>query len=419
MKLPSFAAKIVGVLLAVLTFLLNLFPSNLLYLFDGGQCETVLEKTDGFIAGVCHPQPDVDLIKDAGLGWIRVDLPYLYAEDGSGGINPYYEYWKQAAAQYAAAGLKILAVTPYPYYYELISGIDITSEEGLKQVADIARYYCEDLQGIVSAIQITNEMGVDRFSKHVTMAQAARFIGVQAEAMNGVKGDIIVGYNLGGAGYFSLPFEMNKYSEYIDYVGADIYLGCFENFVKNVDLTFVIMNAVRLVTRKPIILMEFGYLSYGAPKTEEEKKAILQKYGVNSEEEARADVDAFISRLPEKLRNEFETLYADRTDEEKADLLFKGEYANHIYCELAEGTGLWGYPHTPEGQAKFYTHMFKRLKKIKWCVGAVIYMWNDSAKCYVCDQPDCPVETGWGLVDGEGNPKPAYDAVKEALTGIK
>ena len=52
MKLPSFAAKIIGVLLAALTFLFNLFPSNLLYLFDNRQCETVLEKTGGFIAGV-------------------------------------------------------------------------------------------------------------------------------------------------------------------------------------------------------------------------------------------------------------------------------------------------------------------------------------------------------------------------------
>lgn len=413
MKLPSLAARIIGVLLAALTALCNLFPSNLLYLFDK-QCNALLEKTGGFMAGVCHPQPEVDLIKDAGLGWIRVDLPYLYQEDGS--VNPFYEYWKQAAAEYAAQGLKILAVTPYPYNYELLSGIDITDEEGLKKVAEIARFYCEDLQGIVSAFQITNEMGVDRFTKNVTMEQAARFIGVQAEAMNDVKGNVIVGYNLGGAGYFSLPFQMNKYKAYIDYVGVDIYLGCFENFVKNPDLTFVVMNAVRLVTGKPIILMEFGYISLGEAKTEEEKSAILQQYGVAGEEEARADINAFISRLPEKLRLEFESLYANKTDGEKADLLFKGEYANHIYRELAAGTGLWGYPHTAEGQEKFYRHMFQRIKKIKWCVGAMIYMWDDTDTCYVCGQADCPVETGWGIVDRNGTPKPSYYAIKEALS---
>ena len=414
MKLSSLGAKIVGVLLAALTALFNLFPSNLLYLGDT-QSEALLQKTGGFMAGVCHPKPEMDMIKDAGLGWIRVDIPYLYAEDGSGEINPYYEYWKLAAAEYASSGIKILAVTPYPHYYEQVSGIDITTEEGLAQVADIARYYCEDLKGIVGAFQITNEMGVDRFTKNVTMEQAARFIGVQAEAMNDIKGDIVVGYNLGGAGFVSLPFQMNKYKEYIDYVGVDIYLGCFENFVKNPDLTFVLMNAVRMVTGKPIILMEFGYISYGEAKTKEEKTAILQQYGVSSEAEARKDIDAFIARLPEKLRIEFETLYADRTDEEKADLLFKGEYANHIYRELSEGTGLWGYPHTPEGQGKFYSHMFKRIKKIKWCVGAMIYMWDDTATCYVCNQPDCPVETGWGIVDGEGKLKPAYYAVQKAF----
>ena len=45
-----------------------------------------------------------------------------------------------------------------------------------------------------------------------------------------------------------------------------------------------------------------------------------------------------------------------------------------------------------------------------------VYCWGDSDSCYVCGQADCPVETGWGLVDGKGNPKPSYYAVKEAYT---
>ena len=418
MQMPKSLAKVLGAVLAVLTALLNLFPSNLLSLGDK-QTAPLLEKTGGFIAGVCHPQPDFELLRDAGLEWIRVDLPYLYAEDGSGEINPYYEYWKQAAMQYVEAGFKIFAVTPYPYYYELISGLDIRDEADIPAIQDIARYYASDLQGIVSAIQITNEMGVDRFTGDVTMEEAARFIGVQAQAMNDVKGDIIVGYNLGGMGFFKLPQKMKKYNEYIDYVGADLYFGSFENFVKNIDLTFVALNLVRMVTGKPIIVTEFGYIGRGQPKTAEEKTAILQKYGFNSEEEARADIDTFISRLPEKMRDEFTSLYGGRSDQEKGDLLFKGEYANHIYCELSEGTYLYGYPHNGEGQAKFFTKVLNRLLKIKWCAGAVIYMWNDTGTCYVCGQSDCPVETGWGLVDGEGNPKPAYYAVKEVLTGVR
>ena len=119
--------------------------------------------------------------------------------------------------------------------------------------------------------------------------------------------------------------------------------------------------------------------------------------------------------MPKDLRDEFRHLYKNRSDSEKADLLFKGEYANHIYRELSEGTGLDGYPHTPEGQAKFFADLIPMIKDLDFCIGAFIYMWNDSERCYVCGQKGCPVETGWGIVDGEGKLKPAYFAVQKAF----
>ena len=42
-------------------------------------------------------------------------------------------------------------------------------------------------------------------------------------------------------------------------------------------------------------------------------------------------------------------------------------------------------------------------------------MWNDSAQCYICGQADCPVETGWGIIDGEGQAKPSYYTVQKAF----
>jgi len=32
-----------------------------------------------------------------------------------------------------------------------------------------------------------------------------------------------------------------------------------------------------------------------------------------------------------------------------------------------------------------------------------------------CGSPDCPIETAWGLVDGEGKPKPSLTAFKEGV----
>ena len=150
-------------------------------------------------------------------------------------------------------------------------------------------------------------------------------------------------------------------------------------------------------------------------RTNEEKVAVLQKYGYNSEEEATADMDNFIQKLPEDMKEEILELYPDYTAEQYAEIIFRGEYMNHFYTSLPEGYYLDGYTHTPEGQAKFYEDLIPRLLSKDYIIGTIIYCWGDSDSCYVCGQEECPVETGWGLVDNDGNPKPAYYAVKEAF----
>ena len=412
MQLPLWLARIVGVLLAVLTPLV----SGVMGLFtrpSDPAPAAVMEMTDGFITGICHPEEQFDLINGANIGWIREDIPYPYGEDGE--LSPWYLSWKEEMQRYADHGIRIFAVTPYPNTY-LEHGLDCRKPEDMEKIVESAKFMLEDLRDLVGALQITNEMGVDRFTKPFTLEEASVFIGEQLKALYPIRGDIIIGYNLGGPdGVMKIPPLMKEYNDFCDYVGVDIYFGSFENFVKNIDTHLLVLKYVRLVSKKPIIMTEFGYIGYGEPKTKAEKQAILQKYGFDSEEAVRADVDTFISRLPERIKAEFEEYYADRSAEEKADLLFKGEFANHIYCELSQGTGLYGYPHSPEGQAKYFTRLIKKMRSYPWCCGAIVYMWNDSKACYVCGQSDCPVETGWGIVDGEGNPKAGYYAVRDAF----
>ena len=81
-----------------------------------------------------------------------------------------------------------------------------------------------------------------------------------------------------------------------------------------------------------------------------------------------------------------------------------------------DGMGLYGFPHTPIGQAAFFSYVIPKLRKLDFLAGAIVYCWSDNSDCYVCGQEDCPVETKWGLVDGDGNPKPAYYAVKYAFS---
>ena len=327
---------------------------------------------------------------------------------------------EKAAKKYAKNGIKIFGITPYPEDF-IEYGLDPRNPANKEAIQDIARFYVEDLKGIVGAFQITNEMGVDRFTYPLTMKEARDFIGIQLEAMYPIRGDILIGYNLTAQSLAPpniLPLMMKKYHQYCDYVGMDIYLGCFEPVLKNANQFMTVLNLIRLLTGKPVILCEFGYISLGEPKSTKEKNEILKKYGYRSEKEARKNIDDFISNLPEELRNEFDR-YADETPEYRAELMFDGEFSNHLYRELPEGYGLYGFPHTHEGQADFFSYVIPKVRELDYVIGMFVYCWQDSGDCYVCGQTDCPVETKWGLVDGEGNPKPAYYAVKEAFSDVR
>lgn len=407
--------KLLAVLLAVLTP-----PLTLLFGFEptakfDHACIEVSEKTDGFMKGICHDNGEIEMLQNANIEWKRDDIPFPFEADGS--LSPSYVSWKAEMQEYVNNGIRIFSITPYSDDY-IEYGLDPRDETSREGIQDIARFFMEDLDGIVSAFQVTNEMGIDRFTLPLTLDEAAEFIGMQLEAMHPIRGDVIIGYNLGGLAILQLPMKMAPWHKYCDYVGVDMYLGSFEDIANRLDQYLAIIGFVRKVTCKPVILCEFGYIGYGEPKTEEEKIAVLQKYGYNSEAEATADMDNFLLKLPPEMSEEIIELYPDYSDEELADIIFNGEYSNHFYCTLPDGYGLKGYEHSPEGQADFYADLIPRIEMLDYVMGAFIYCWDDSDACYVCGQGDCPVETGWGIVDLNGNPKPAYYAVQEAFGNI-
>ena len=415
MQFPTKLAKILSVLIAALSlfFSVTLGVTEPVLSNTNKANKQALQAVGGFMKGICHPDGKYKQLRQANIGWIRVDMPYPFDENGEQSAG--YLAFKEEMADYVKHGIKVFAITPNPKSY-LEHGLDIRKDEDIPKIEDVARFYIRDLQGLVGVIQVTNEMGIDRFMKPFTLKEAVKFMGVQMKAMHPLRGDILIGYNVCGLiGIAELPFMMMPYSKYFDYVGADLYFGCFENVFRDIEEFPAMLKMIHSVVRKPIILAEFGYIGGGEIKNAEEKKEMLRRYGVESEDEAKQDIDAFISRLPEPIREEFETNYKDMSDSEKAQLLFYGEYANHIYQELNEGTELNGYPHTPQGQAKFYTDLIPMLRKLDFCIGAFIYMWSDSERCYVCHEPDCPVETAWGLVDNKGYKKPAYYAVQRAF----
>lgn len=372
-----------------------------------------IDKTGGVVKGVCHPRGNFEQIKEANIEWVRFDI-YDLPYDSQGNISQSYLQYKAVAKEYADNGLKVMAITPYPHDY-IDAGFDPRTDYGKEKVKEIAEFYATDLKGIVSAFQISNELGVEHFTYPLTLDEAAEFVGIQLEAMQNIDDSIAVGFNLSNVTMHNFCEKMKPYLDYCDYVGVDIYLGCFENVFKTLFVYDLLVRYAWNYTKKPVMVNEFGYIGGGETKTAEEKTAILQSYGYNSEEEAKADIRTFISRLPQGFQDYLKTLDAYSDDKAIGDRIFDTEIANHVYKEIQKGFKVPGYPHTPDGQARCLADSIARFANLDFVCGAFVYCYSDSSGCYICDQEDCPIETRWGLVDCEGNPKPSYYAVQSAF----
>jgi len=398
-----------------ITYGLKYLPVNLAksYFIRKSNAETKRMRED-FICGVCHPRGDIQQIADGNIGWIRTDMPFPFKPDGS--INPSYENYKNKCREYLSYGIRTMVVTPYHADYTEY-GIDLKTAEGKEKVKEIARFIITDMKDVAGAFQITNEMGIPRFTIPLTMEEAAEFIGIQLEAMAPLKENIRVGYNSAGP-QADLHSLLKPYHQYCDYIGVDLYMGCFDSFPGLMYFYDAVLRYLWAYTGKPIILQEFGYISGGHPKTKQQRLDILAKYGAKSEADAEKDMVKLLSNMPEHFAEHVKKL--SKGDESRYfPLLFRSELTNHFYTELPKITKIPGFDHTPEGQAKFYNYIIPHLYEQEYMAGAIIYCYADDDKCYVCGQNDCPIETRWGLVDREWKPKPSYYAVKKQFGRIK
>ena len=367
----------------------------------------------GFMKGICHPSENYAQVKGAGIEWNRADIAFPF--DEAGNIRQEYIDWKEKIRKYRDNGIRIMAVTPYPRTF-IQFGIDPRTPEGEARVKEIAVFLLGDLRGLAEACQITNEMGLPQFMKPLNIKEAVRFIGVQLEAMYPHRGDVLLGYNSSGP-QTDLHALMRPWHQYCDYVGMDIYIGCFVAAGNWMYMFDALLRYLWSLTGKPVILCEFGYISGGAPRPPEEKRAMLQRYGVSSEKEAREKPELFLGKLKE-LEPKMYSFVEHCASGDRLNFVFNTMFRNHFYKEFAKGVVIKKYPHTPEGQADFYRDIFPRLAKLPFVLGAFIYNWRDGEKCGYCGQAGCPQETRWGLVDPQENEKPSYYAVRDALKKI-
>ena len=380
--------------------------------------DAALAKTGGFIKGICHPRNDYELIKGAGIEWNRADIPFPFDADGE--IRQEYLDWKVRMQAFKDNGIEIMAVTPYPNEYNT-HGIDPRDRGNEGRIKEVAAFLIKDLKDIIRAVQVTNELGMPRFLYPLKTAEdAVWFMGIHFEAIHPHKGDIIVGYNSAGP-QPDHHVLMRPYHQYCDYIGVDIYAGCFSEpsgLMNQIQIFDICCAFLWSYTGLPVIIAEFGYIGGGAPKTDAERLAVLQEYGYDSEAHARENIDELIEKLPTNFQSSVRRSVKTDTPEARADYIFSLMMRDHLYREMPADVKIKGYPHTPQGQADFYSYIIPRMAAKPYIIGMIVYSWSESARCYVCGFTDCPIETKWGLVDYNQTPKPAYYAVRDAFAQV-
>lgn len=363
--------------------------------------EALYAKIGGFMKGICNPVGGYDLLHDLGIGWIRYGVPYPFNSDGS--VNEYYLRFLDETRAYAENGIRSVLTTPYPCAF-IENGVDPRTPDGLRRVHEVCAFLARDFRGLGVCWQATNELFAVNFRMPLDVPESVEFLVACLQGLREGDPDAAIGHNT-----VTLADGWDEYCRDIDrrtdcdYFGFDLYIGSWDSgtladYEKRIEELYELC-------RKPIILMEFGFASTGgnAHADRREELEFLRANGFSSPDEIDRRPQDFVKILPPRLKNIAETCVPE-------DLVptLRG-MRTHL-------TKLWYtdmlYPHTEEGQARFYAELLPRLFENTHLAGAVLYCVRDSSTCYICGANDCPCETAWGLTRCDDSPKPAYDVVK-------
>ncbi len=331
-----------------------------------------------------YPDADRDLLEEAGIGWLRRGFPFPFEDRVGGEVTESYTRTKAKAQELREDGFRLMGVTPGPGIatYETDEEGELTrrwhsrlpqwagepgSGELLETYEQTCRWLADDLGDLVSAWQVANELDIPVFAGPLNPREACDLISAGARGLKNADDSLLVGFNLTAGWSKTLYFFGYLYGRGdgpLDYCGLDGYYGTWqrggpEQWAERIDIAHDWSG-------KPVLVNEWGFSSAGGPVTEEERTS-----------------DASV-------------------------------------CETHKWKNTWGAGHNPEGQAEFVEAAFdvfaERRHKL---IGLFFYRWEDQAECWQCGDPDCPAETAWGLVDLEGNPKPAYHEFKRGVNRLQ
>ncbi len=365
-------------------------------------CQNIYTKTGGFMKGICHPGTDYAALTDAGLGWVRRDVPFPFDKDGNISAD-HYTFLEETRA-YAENGLRSVVVSPYPRTF-LAHGIDPRTAEGLEQVRKVCAFLAEEYRELGVCWQATNEMFVVHFRMPLTMTESMAFLIASLQGLRNGDSDGIIGHNTVSTsdGWDEIGHEILQQTN-CDYLGFDLYNGTWSN--GGTDTYLDRIGELYDLYKIPIVLMEFGFASLGGNAHEDNREAYayLKNLGFEGEEDLRNRMDDFLKTLPPRLKHTAENCAP--SDRFPALVNMMPHLTKLWFAEMT-------HPHTENGQAAFYAEILPKLLHDQRLAGAFIYCWQDSTHCFTCGASDCPCETAWGITRCDGTKKPAYDVIRE------
>ncbi|MFW6146276.1 MAG: hypothetical protein ACOC7R_02975 [Planctomycetota bacterium] len=335
--------------------------------------------------GAVQPESDADkdLMKAAGIDWVRLGTPFPFVDRLGGELTKGYRRYREVVAAYAAAGIRVMGVTAQPGSFRWERQADGTmakrwrsrlpewfgaldTPQGVSHYEAMCRWLGEDLKASVRAWQVANELDISTFAGQLDPRQACDLLLAGARGLKDADPSLIVGHNPTGspAGYYFYGRLYGGGERLLDYCGIDKYFGSWSPGGPD-DWAGLIRELYDL-TQTPVLINEWGFASAGGVMTDDDRRA------------------------------------------------------GRPTCQTHRWPATWGDGHTPETQAAYIRAAFDAFIDVKdLLLGELYFRWADTPTCWQCGQSDCPAETAWGLVDRDGNPKPSYEALKEGARRLR
>lgn len=321
---------------------------------------------------------DYARMREAGIEWVRLGLRPPFTDESMTSTTVAFQDQEREIEKIAEHGLRLMGYTPFPGGDRDIGGQypdwggSPGSEAYLDHYEDVCAWLGKRFEGVAGAWQIANEMNLPFWAGNLTTDQAVSFLQHGARGIRRGNPEALVGFNMAGFGDVAMEMYTNLLAETdaddaidFDYVGCDGYMAP--------DLWPVMFAQLKAISDKPIIVQEFGYASEGM------------------------------------------TLTAEQTRDHPFTTA-------HDRCRWRGWMRVWDdHEHTPQDQAEYVSQCMEHFIAEPRVEGVIIWRWDDAPHCWLCGRPStiCPGTGRWGLVDQDGNPKPALDAFRRGASRLK